>query len=260
MIKFAIRILAAITMLLSTVGLLIALAGGIGVWLVKEPVTEKATALFERIETKLDKADKGLEHAEKTLARASDRLADVREERRKAAANPGRLDVARRFLARTVRQTIAPDLGDAHETLHTVSEAAVVVNSILDDMGSFPFLGVTGLDVDRLSEMNSRLAGVGPMAWELSRLLGDSAPDSDPGAQLSRIEQTLKTMQGLITDYQSQVTQVRERTDALKSLLFRWIMPVTIGISVVCFWIALSQISLLCHAWSWWKCAGRGNA
>jgi hypothetical protein len=24
-------------------------------------------------------------------------------------------------------------------------------------------------------------------------------------------------------------------------------------VSLVCFWIALSQLSLLFHAWSWWK-------
>jgi hypothetical protein len=28
---------------------------------------------------------------------------------------------------------------------------------------------------------------------------------------------------------------------------------------LVCFWIALSQVSLLSHAWSWWRHAGHKN-
>src|SRR5262249_35253840 len=123
--------------------------------------------------------------------------------------------------------------------------------------GNFPLLSVAGLDVDRLTEMNNRLATVGPTAWELSRLFGEPQPDADATSgqlsQLSRLDQTLGTMQSLVADYQTQATQVRRRTEALQANLLRWITPAAVIVSVVCFWIALSQISLLCHAWSWWK-------
>jgi hypothetical protein len=154
-----------------------------------------------------------------------------------------------RMLARTVQQRLAPELGDAHETLHQVAEAAVVVNSMLEDVGNFPLLATSGLDLDRVNEMNRRLADVGPAAWELSRLLGEPGADSD--AQVSRIESTLQTLRNLIADYQTQVTQVRERVDAVKAKLLFWMTPGAALISFVFFWIALSQVSVLCHAWSW---------
>jgi hypothetical protein len=256
------RILAGLTLLLGAAMLLLSLAGGIGVWIVKGPATAKATRIFERIEAALDAADQGLDHAETSVARAAERLDSAREEQRRLAQEPQRNNALRRLLARKVQQTIAPQLGDAHEKLHTVAEAAVVVNSVLEDVGNFPFLSVAGLDIDRLTEMNSRLADVGPAAWELSRLLGEPAPGpgADPaGAQLSRIEQALKTMRASIAEYQSQVTQVRERKEALKSKTLPWITPAAALISVACFWIALSQISLLSHACSWWKHPGLGN-
>jgi hypothetical protein len=143
-------------------------------------------------------------------------------------------------------------LGQAHEALHTVAEAAVVVNTVLEDVGNFPFLAVSGLDVGRLAAINSRLSEVAPAAWELSRLLG--APDAAEagadaaGGQLSRVEQALQTMRGLIAEYEPLVKQTRERTEQLKSWTLPWITPAAALVSFVCFWIALSQVSLLAHA------------
>jgi hypothetical protein len=253
------RILAGLALLLGTAGLLLSLAAGVGVWIVKEPVTARATNVFGRIEAALDVADQGFDHVNSSLARATERLDSARQEQRKLAQEPQKNRALGRLLARTVQQRIAPEIDDAHETLHTVAEAAVVVNSVLEDVGNLPFLSVSGLDLGRLTEINSRLADVGPAAWELSRLLGEvgSKSESDAAAtQLSRIEQALKTLRGLIAEYESQVTQVRQWTQELKSRTLPWITPASVAASLVSFWIALSQVSVLAHARSWWRHAG----
>ena len=252
--KFGKRILAGLTLLLAAVGLLLSLAGGIGVWVVKKPVTTKATHVFGRVDGALDTAEQGLGQVKTSLARATERLESVKEEQRKLAQEPRKGTALGRVLGRTVQQKIGPEIGNAHEKLHTVAEAAVVVNAVLEDVGNFPFLSAAGLDIDRLTEMNKRLVDVGPAAWELSRLLGEPESDADAGAQLSRIEQLLKTLQRLVAEYESQVAQVRQRMAELKSRTLPWITPAATLISFVCFWVALSQVSLLSHAWSWWKC------
>jgi hypothetical protein len=125
---------------------------------------------------------------------------------------------------------------------------------VLEDVGNIPFLSAAGLDSDRLTQINNRLAEVGPVAWELSRLFAESDVDvGDAGKQVSLVEKALKAMQGLIAEYEPQLTQFRQRTEALKSKTFAWITPAAVLISVACFWIALSQVSVLIHAWSWWK-------
>src|SRR5262249_4344275 len=112
----------------------------------------------------------------------------------------------------------------------------------------------SGLDMDRLAEMNSSLADMGPAAWELSRLLGEPDPGSDAASnQMSRIERTLKTLQGLISDFEPRLTEIRQRTDDLKSKTLPRITSAVILISAVCFWIALSQVSLMSYAWSRWN-------
>jgi hypothetical protein len=137
-----------------------------------------------------------------------------------------------------------------------------VVNSVLEDLGNFPFLSASGLDVGHLTEINSSLSGVASSAWELSRLLGEPGPGPDSDAvnpQLSQIEQALKRMRALIAGYELQVTQVRQRTDQLKSRTLPWITPASVLVSLVSFWIALSQVSLLSHAWSWWRQSGHNS-
>jgi hypothetical protein len=256
------RILAGLTLLLATVGLLLSLAAGVGIWVVKGPVTARAVDVFGRIETALDVADQGLDHVRTSLARAAERLDRAKEEQRQLAEVPRQNNAAQRLLARTVLPTIAPQVGEAHETLHKVAEAAVVVNSVLEDVGNFPFFSVSGLDVGDLTQVNSLLSQVESSAWGLSRLLAEPAPESGSdavGPQLSRIEQALKTMRGLLADYGPQLTQVRQRTEQLRSRILSSITPAAVLVSLVCFWIALSQVSLLSHAWSWWRHSGRNR-
>jgi len=253
--KVCTRLLAGLTFLLGTVLLLLSLAGGVYVWMIKEPVTAKATHVFGRVEAALGAADKGLAHVKASLNNAAERLDDAKAKQRQVAQGPQR-NTLRRTLARTALQSMAPDLGDAHEKLHTVAEAAVVVNSVLEDVGNFPFLSASGLDVDGMAAMNRQLAAVGPAAWEMSRLFGASGPDPDSdaaSAELSKIERALEAMHGLIAAYEPRLTEVRQRTEGLKSRTLFWITPATVFISFVCFWIALSQVSLLFHACSWWK-------
>src|SRR5262249_6015476 len=149
---------------------------------------------------------------------------------------------------------------NAHEKLHTVAEAAVVVNSVLEDVGNFPLLSVTGLDTDRLTEMGNRLGNVGPAAWELGRLLSEPESGSDTAStQLSRIDRTLQSMHGWIEGFEPRVAEVRLRTEDLKSRVLSGISPVAVVVSLVCFWVALSQVSVMFHAWSWWRRSGPNN-
>jgi len=250
------RTLARMTLLISAIGLLASLASGIGVWAVNQPVSARATHIFARIETSIDVVDQGLEQAQRSLTQALERLDSAREEQRRSAQEPPRASGIRQTLVRTVQRTLAPEVGNAQEKLHSVAEAAIVVNSVLEDVGNFPFLSVSGFDLELLSEMNSRLAEVGPAAWELSRLLADSPQDATADAadaQLSQIDRTLETMQRMLSNYQMQVSEVRAGAEALKSRTLPWITPFVAIVSLICFWIALSQVSLMVHAWSWWR-------
>jgi hypothetical protein len=248
------RILGVLTLLVSTVVLLFSLVGGIGTWVIREPVTVRATQLFGRVEAALATVDEGLDHARESLARATERLDSARQEQRNLSQQPQPKNAARKALAQSVKRNIVPELEHARVKLSTVAEASIVVNSVLQDVGNLPFLSASGLDHERLTELNGRLAEVAPRAWELGDLLGEPTSDVNAASeQFSRIDQTLQTLRDFLDEYQRKVRQVRERTEQLEDRLLSWITPAAVLISGVCFWIALSQVSLFRQAWSWGK-------
>jgi len=247
------RLAAAFILLLGIAGLLLSIAGGVGVWIIKGPVTERMTHVFDRLDVALKAADEALGQVKTSLTNAAKRLEEVKVEQQKLAEQPQKDSALGRLLARKL-QKIAPDIGGARDKLQTIGEAAVVVNSVLEDLGNIPFFSTAGLDEGRLKEIHSLLSDVTPAAWELSRLLGESAPEAD--ASVSRIERKLATMQGWIAEYEPQLKQARRRTEDLKSRALDGIPLATVIISLACLWIALGQLSLLCHGLSWWKSAG----
>jgi hypothetical protein len=251
--KLSRHALSGLIILLGTAGLILSLAAGIGVWVVKEPVTTKTTRLFGRVENALNVVDSGLHEVKSILARAAERLETVKEEQRDSSREPNKKDMSRRLIARTIQERISPDFGDAHTSVGTVAEAAVVVNSVLDDIGNFPFLSETGLDLDRLGEIKKNISQVESSAWEMYRLLGEGNSDSAADTQLTRLEQILSVLRGLIAEYEPRLKEARRRVGELKSRTHSWIGFATVAISAICFWIALSQLSILSHAWSWWR-------
>jgi hypothetical protein len=253
-------ILSALALLLGVIGILLSLVVGASVWVVKGPVTARMAHFYGRVEASLDVAENGLDHARASLTNAAERLESFKEERGKLAQEPRRDNPTRKFMARTMQRKVAPEVGEAQQNLHTAAEAAVVVNSMLDDLSSLPLLSVAGLDTDHLRDMNDRLAQVGPAAWELSRLLGEAEPDAEADVQVSRIEQILRMLREGITDYEVQVRQVRQWAAEVKTGTLYWITPTAILVSSVCFWIALSQICVVSRAWSRLRPSGGNEA
>jgi hypothetical protein len=251
------RILAGVVLVLSAAMLIASLAGGIGVWIVKGPAMEKSETILGRIDVALNIAEQSLIHAQTSLSRAAERLEGAREEQRQLAQQPQQNSALRRIVARTVQQTVAPELGSANESLHDVAEAAVVVNAVLEDISAFPFLAVAGLDVGPLEELSTRLVDVGPAAWELSRLLGEPEQDAEAtNNQFSRMQRAVPAIQALIAQYEPQLAAVRQRKEDVKARVTSWVMPAAVLISIACLWIALSQVGMMGHAWRWWKNAG----
>jgi hypothetical protein len=245
---------------MSAAVLLLAVAGGVGVWMVKGPATAKANWILDRVDAALFDVERGLAHVKERLTVAAEQIDKTRKKQREIAEGPGRNDTFRQILASGVQQMLAPEL-DAHAKLHKVAEAAIVANTVLEDLGPLSSLAIPGLDLSGLDEINKQLNTVESTAWELSRLFPARDVDSSAaGTRLSAIQQTLQTAQRLIAEYEPLLLQVRQRTDQFKSWTLPWITPAAILISVVCFWIAIAQISLMFQTCSWWKRAGNNTA
>lgn len=242
-------VLGGLAMVLAATALVLSLAVAIGIWVVKRPAEDRLAHVFRRISGALTMADQGLDSVRKSLAAAAERLDGVKTEQRKTAQESRNGNTARRMMARTVQQRIAPEISNAHEKLHTVAEAAVVVNAVLADMENFPFLSALGFEVGDMTELNNTLTQVESSAWELGRLFVENESDAEATAQMSRIEVSLTKLQELLASYESKVKLVRQRTDEVQAKTESWATPVAIFISLAGFWVAVSQLCVLSRAW-----------
>lgn len=247
------RILTVIVVPISVIGLLLSLVVGVGVWFILGSVKESVISVLERIGEGIDVARENLEQVKASLARAEDRLREARAENRRIAREPENGPNLRRTMARSVTRFVAPEMQEANAKLYEIAKASVVVNSILEDVGSFPLLDVAGLDVDEIAGLNEQLAAVGPTAFELSRLLADpDAPSSEAEARISRMEQTIVSLKGWVVRYEIMLSDVRQRKKELTDRTFPGITPAAVIVSLGCSWMAASQVGMVFHARSWW--------
>jgi hypothetical protein len=250
------RLAAVLLLVLATLGFLLSLAGAVGVWFIREPVRARTTRVFERVEAALERAERGLDLASVSLARAEERLTDTRERRVKAGQETPPNAALRRGLTRTVRRGLGGEIDGAQEKLRTVAEAAVAVNSVLEDMGGIPLLAGSGLDTEGLARASEALTTAGQAAWGLSQAVGDPEGDSDVGIEASRVERALQEAQRLLAESRPRLPQALQRARQLRSRASAWIGPGAAVLSAVCFWTALSQVCVALLAWSWWKGPG----
>jgi hypothetical protein len=243
-----------LVLLVSTLVLLLSLVGGIGVWIIRQPVMVRTSQIFGRAQAALDIVEEGLEGTRKSLTRAKEHLDSARQDQKNLNQQPQPKNAKRKALAMAVKRGLSKDIEDSQAKLNTVAEASVVVNSVLEDLGNLPLFSTFGLDQGRLTEVKRGLTGVSAGAWGLSQALDE--PDGDAnaaGEQLSRLDQPLETIRRLLDKYQPKVQQVRSRTKELEERTQSWVTPAAVLISALCLWIALSQFSLLQHAWYWGK-------
>jgi hypothetical protein len=248
------RILAFFAFSLGLVGLLVSLALVVGVWVAKDAATSNVTKVFSRVDDTLGTVDKALVRVKSSLDNASNRLAAVKELQIKGGKAPAERIQSRRLLARSFVNEVAPELGDARGTFQNVADGVVVANNVMDNIGNYPLLSDSRMSSERLSEINTRLSQLEASALELSQLLSEQEPDSEAiGDQLSKANEALSGLRRLVSDFETPFGEVHQKVETLKTRIHAAIMIAAILITCIFGWVAISQISIMAHAWSLWR-------
>ncbi len=101
--------------------------------------------------------------------------------------------------------------------------------------------------------MNQRVAEMGTAAGKLTDLLGQpgAAGNEEFENEATLIEQKVQFLLGLVDEFARKLTDIRDRAAALKIRTERYLFIGAVALTVLLSWFALSQISLMAHAWSW---------
>ena len=244
------RFVALLVLLLSVVCFVGCMAGIVGVWRVRQDLSEKTRNIASRVEVGLERASAANKDVARALEKASDELAKVNKE----ASDPTGDEKKRRsptVLQRLIWQEVGPKLNDLGGRLAASSDAAVVVTSLLQSLQELPLSQTSRIKPEQLERWTSRSA---QLSASLQKLQGLAGGEDNEGAA-REVERVLLTCQTTVDEWQTDLENVRADVAQFEAELLNWMMLLAIVVTVVCAWVELSQVRLFAHATKW--CFGR---
>jgi hypothetical protein len=227
--------------LLSAIAALVALACFAGclcaiwwIWSVKAPAIEKTTHAF-------DEADHYLSIADDAVGDVNNQLQTQTALVQVTARNDGN-GFFGSFFGKTIVRQLAPTMNNASVTLQRVTEASIVVNSILGSLQEGSFGSIDKLDPDELRRLQTQMDAVTKASWDLL----SQAKDAETTAQKSqRIAAGLQVIVDMLTEFHQRIASLRDQLRETKTRTLFWMNT---GPTLAMFglaWVAISQLVVL---------------
>ena len=253
------RFVAVLFIVLGLAGLTACIIGVVYCLRIRETAIDRAGQSSERVVKLLGVARKNLVVVKSSLTNAQAKLHAVR---RTAGPTAAKGIPFRGVMAKQLAGDVGVNLGDARQTLGTVTDMAVVVNSLLEGIRELPLTQTDTLDMDRIERVSGGVNALIGKGQELDGLLGQDST----GADESKIDENTQIMAEVLADSINAIAEVFERVTKIEKRLVeirpnlnRWITLAVIGVTVVLFWVALGQVSLLVHGFSLWRGSARSS-
>ena len=238
------RIIALAGVLMAAVCFVGSLGTLYWMWSVQKPVVAKTTQAFL-------KADEALDFAEKTIDTVKGNLEMSRNHMRLVRTSTGdnndKATFMERTLARSAAKQVAPNVNDVQHSLERVTEASIVLNSILESLHDVD--GVENLDNNQVRDLQTRIDGVTKASLDLSDLLDDprhgGASGESAADRSERIAASLELVIQLVDSYRKGVIALRKKVQYYQTKSLWWLNNGPFYASIGLGWVALSQIVVI---------------
>ena len=246
------RIVGAVVVLLSALGFLAGLAGVAGVWAARQYLDGGAVRVFARVESALEVARRGARQVNDVLDKSEASLRQLKDAPAAAIDDP-----AKRLALRLAASQLTSDSSsqEVRDNLTAVAQAAVVANTVLENVGNLPLEPGTDLNAEGVRDLSARLTEAASLARQLDAMLDDGAATPEAVRdRTSRIDAALTAVHAVTSEFEARVGRFSEREQEWKVRVFMWLNVGAVVATVLFLWFVLSQVSLLLHGWSWlWK-------
>jgi len=253
------RLLALVSLLLGGAGVVLCVAGILGVWLigsrlirVTEHVFANIDSAFVGVEERVAAAGERVRAAKITTEDLEEVLKDwaKREARDRLTSRLGIEEKAERLTSGV--QQADHWLAVSESSVQLVQQALELANSAGATVGTTP---VDGLLV-QLASFRSQLAEA---AESVERIRSQTAEVDEQRPLEERIDRavrlalraiaTLTSIDVGLGDFQSRLSEARTKVQQRETRTRRSIRIAMIGGTMLILWMALGQISLCCHGW-----------
>ena len=243
------KILAWTLIVLSSVFLLLSMAGIIVAWVYKEPLEQEALSRLTTIDAELQQGQDALDVAQMELERALG-IVDSTEQ----ALNAFTQNDPEAFFENvqtTLNDELTPELETAKDRLVAARDTLENLRVTLFGLNLLPFIQINIPDktltdlIDSADSLQVQIKDVGDLAEQASILLGDAS--NLLGGDLTKTRDSLQSFLVAVEEYQAKVGDWRAQLLDVTESLPIWIDRASISLTIFLLWFGLSQFGLLLH-------------
>lgn len=242
------KILAWTLILLSSIFLILSVAGIGAAWYYNEPLTQEAVTRLERVDGELEQAEITLDSTHAELERAL-RLVDAAQDAlEKLAAQATDAENLFDGIQSSLDDKLLPELKSTRERLSTARSSLEGLRTLIVSLESLPFLDLSFPDqvltdlIESADTIDGEIANAEEVARQASTFVSDTSYLL--GGDLTQTRDSLENFLAAVEEYQARLADWRGQVAALIDLLPVWIDRASIGLTVFLLWFGLSQFSL----------------
>jgi len=245
------KILAWTLIVLSSIFLLLSVAGIGAAWIYNEPLTRETTLRLNKIDNELAQAEITLESTHAELERAL-RLVDAAQTALEQLAEQS--TSAENLLdgiQSSLDDKLLPELKKTRERLGTARNALEGLRNLLQSISSLPFIGIEIPDqiltdlISSADTLDIEIANAEDVAKRASTFVSDTSYLL--GGDLTETRDSLQTFLAAVEEYQGKVAGWRTQLVDLIDAFPIWIDRASISLTLFLLWFGLSQFGLLLH-------------
>jgi len=245
------KIMAWTLMVLSTVFLLLSIAGIVASWVYNEPLTRETTSRLEEIDNELVQAEVTLTSTHVELERAL-RLVDAAQTAlEKLAEQSTSAENLLDGIQSSLDDRLLPELKRTRERIDVARNALVDLQSLLQRISSLPFIDIQVPDqvltnlIGSANSLDSEIANAEEVAKRASTFVSDTSYLL--GGDLTETRNSLQNFLAAVEEYQVKVSDWRAQVSDLIEALPVWIDRASVSLTIFLLWFGLSQFGLLLH-------------
>jgi F0F1-type ATP synthase membrane subunit b/b' len=252
------KLIAGTLVGLSSILLVLSIAGIVLAWVYNEPLTQEATSRLKEIDTELAQAQTALENAKTELERT---LRIVETAEKTLAALKDELAQAKELFGEvngTLDEQLIPGLKSSREKVNQARSALQDLRNTLEQINELPFLNFD-IPGDKLltnligiaDSIDAEIARVEKLAQKASTFTEDVSYLM--GGDLTETKQNLQNFLAVVNEYDQKVTDWRAQVKMLLESLPGWIDRASIILTVFLLWFGVSQFGLFLHGLTIWR-------
>jgi hypothetical protein len=249
------KILSWTLIVLSSLFLVLSLAGIGAAWIYNGPVTRKTLVQLETIDHELEVAQGTLKSSQAELERTLRILESAQIALDSLAQQSSDAQSLFENIQSTLDDQLLPELKTTRERIDTARETLEGLQTALDTVSSFiPSVDLSGPDqillnlIDSTRSLDLEIAHVEVIALQASTFVSDTSYLL--GGDLTQTRASLESFLESTKEYQIKVASWREEIGQLTEDTPKWIDRTSLALTFFLLWFGLSQFGLLLHGLS----------